>query len=227
MGLITKEVEVQASYQTYKHYENFGYEIPKNDKGGYSKKRFKVKVEHLPHASAVKVELECDGCGKESQSKYCDYWNHNHNGLTYCSDCAPKILNSGKNAPNYNPNLTDEERQNGRNYPEYIEFIKRVLARDNYTCQVCGKKSDRDMAVHHLDSYDWCKEKRTDDTNGITLCGEHHKAFHSFYGYGNNTKKQFEEWFGKAIELSKCNIKIQHNISAFLVVFLYYIYLIQ
>ncbi len=38
------------------------------------------------------------------------------------------------------------------------------------------------------------KELRTTLTNGITLCETCHKNFHHQYGYGNNTKKQFEKW---------------------------------
>ena len=57
--------------------------------------------------------------------------------------------------------------------------------------------------MHHLDGYNWCIEKRTDETNGITLCSNCHKNFYSIYGKGNNTKEQFEEWIGKAINLVK------------------------
>ena len=47
---------------------------------------------------------------------------------------------------------------------------------------------------------------RTDESNGITLCKNCHKNFHSIYGFGNNTKEQFEEWIGNAIgELEKYN----------------------
>ena len=65
------------------------------------------------------------------------------------------------------------------------------------------------LEVHHLDGYDWCVEKRTDDTNGITLCETCHKNFHSLYGRGNNTKEQFEEWFCSSITLISCDIELQ------------------
>ena len=50
------------------------------------------------------------------------------------------------------------------------------------------------MSVHHLDGYNWCKEKRTDINNGIVLSKEIHDEFHSLYGRGNNTLDQFIEY---------------------------------
>lgn len=111
-----------------------------------------------------------------------------------CPNCRDR---KGKNNPNYNPNKTDEEREIDRNYPEYTQFIKDVMARDNYTCQITGKESTRDLAVHHIDSYNWCKEKRTDIDNGIVLCTEIHNLFHSIYGFGNNTEEQFNDFLEK------------------------------
>ena len=48
--------------------------------------------------------------------------------------------------------------------------------------------------VHHLNSYHWDKEHRTDLDNGITITEEIHKLFHKIYGRKNNTKEQFEEF---------------------------------
>ena len=122
-----------------------------------------------------------------------------------CSVFAYNTYTCNNKHYNWNPNLTDEERINGRHYPEYYDFIQKVLARDHYTCQCCGKKNGIVVEVHHLDGYDWCIEKRIDVTNAITLCEDCHKSFHSIYKCGNNTKEQFEEWIGKAIKLLEFN----------------------
>ena len=221
MGLISTEVEVILNSTTIKYYEDLGYEILRyKDKNGRMKvkkgTKITIKVKDLKTKSDTKIKVKCDECGNEYIMMYKDYNRYNHDGKIYCNKCANTVLLSGKNNPNYggktskrgknhhnwNPNKTDEERKIDRNYIEYATFVKRVLKRDNYTCQCC-KKHDENLQVHHLDSYNWCKEKRTDDTNGITLCSRCHENFHSIYGRGDNTKEQFEEWFGHAVELIK------------------------
>ena len=152
--------------------------------------------------------VKCDNpnCKKEYEISYNAYNKRNHNGKYYCNKCANSIFNSGENNHFCILLLIDEERELQRSYPKYIEFIKRVMVRDNYTCQCCKKELNHDGIVHHLDGYDWCKEKRTDESNGITLCTNCHKNFHSIYGFGNNTKEQFYECIWNAIgELEKYN----------------------
>lgn len=194
MSLISKEVEILLVGTNVKYYENLGYLIPRSED---KRKRLripkgtkiKIKTEDLPNGSNVEVEIKCDNCEKIYKTLYQNYAKYNHEGKNYCKLCHNKVLNSGYNNSRYNFNKTQEERENERGYPEYIEFIKKVLKRDNYTCQCCNKKSKGDMEVHHLDGYNWCKEKRTEETNGITLCKTCHDNFHSIYGKGNNTKE--------------------------------------
>lgn len=211
MGLITKEAEVTLNYNTFHYYENLGYEIPRyKDKCGKLKMerntKILVKVDDLPKGAVVLVDVRCDCCKNIKKLMYSDYRKTNHNGLCYCKDCEGKVLRSGKNSHFWNVNLTNEEREIQRRYVEYKEFVKKVLSRDNYTCQCCGNKVKGDANVHHLDGYNWCVEKRTDETNGITLCENCHDNFHSIYGRGDNTKEQYEEWIGYAFnELKKYN----------------------
>ena len=210
MGLISEYVEIKLGGRNIKYYENLGYKIPRymnknKDMVVANGTTILVKISDLMPSSSCVVKIQCDNCNDILNVKWTDYINHNHNGKYYCNKCANKIFLGGENNVRWNPNKTQEERENGRKYPEYIEFIKKVLKRDNYTCQCCGDNNTKlDIEVHHLDGYDWCKQKRTDETNGITLCKSCHKNFHSIYGYGNNTKEQFEEWIGYAIgELKK------------------------
>lgn len=206
MGLLTKTVDVRVNGSTYKHFEDLGYEIPKH----YNQKKKKwlistneyitVDVFDLYKGSAILVKCECDNCKKIYDVPYWVYLTHDLSNGFLCKGCYHKLLLSGENHPNWNPSLTDEDRIVGRNYPEYKEFIKKVLVRDNYTCYRCGIESHNNAEVHHLDGYDWCVDKRTDETNGVCLCEKCHSNFHAHYGMGNNTKEQFEDWIGRPIE---------------------------
>lgn len=113
-----------------------------------------------------------------------------------CANCK-RLQFMGEKNPHYNPNLSDEDRQEiGRYEERYKAFRKAVFARDR-RCVICGE--ERNKVVHHLDGYAENPEKRTDTENAVTLCETCHKKFHSQYGYGGNTKQQFEE-FRKACE---------------------------
>jgi len=99
----------------------------------------------------------------------------------------------GDKNPAWNPNLTDEERINGRRYPEYLEWVKNVFERDNYICRVCGQVGGN-LIAHHLEGYNSNKELRITLSNGITLCVKCHNNFHHIYSKGNNTEEQWEEF---------------------------------
>jgi hypothetical protein len=47
------------------------------------------------------------------------------------------------------------------------------------------------LECHHLESWDHCKAKRNDPTNGVLITKKIHQQFHKKYGYGKNTEKQF------------------------------------
>lgn len=213
MGIITEYVETTVATSNCKRYETLGYDVPKRkcpDK--YRAKsqhrdwcyalgeKMIVKVKDLTSGSAVIIDYECDNCNKLLYIPYSRLAEHSRDGKYYCRECALQLFNSKENHPMWRSELTDEHREHNRNYPEYTAFVKKVIARDNHTCQCCKKECNHNAEVHHLDGYDWCIEKRTDETNGITLCENCHKNFHMIYGYGCNTKEQYEEWIGYTLE---------------------------
>lgn len=215
MGLLTKEVEVRIDSSNKQYYKNLGYEIPEYyDKWNncYRTKRgttIIVDIKDLHPGSYIRVDVECDECHNKKDIMYFSYCQRRHQNEIgdkyYCKSCASKKYITGINNHFWNPNLTDEERENThKRTTKYNKFIRGVYARDKYTCQCCGKtNSETIIEAHHLDGFDWCKEKRTDITNGITLCHNCHSNFHVKYGRGNNTKEQFEEWIGYSVELLK------------------------
>lgn len=110
---------------------------------------------------------------------------------------------SGEKNPNYSSNLTNEEREITRKYPEYIDWRATVYKRDNHTCQCCGNNKGGNLCAHHLESYRDNPELRISLENGVTLCEEYHKNFHHQYGYGNNTREQFEGFLRMKKKLNK------------------------
>lgn len=142
----------------------------------------------------TKLKVKCEICGKIFTINPFEYNKSEHH---YCSKkCTGKSMsvnNIGKNNPNWNPNLTDEERKIKRKYKEYEDWRKEAFKKYDYTCQLSGQKGYK-LVVHHLNSYHWDKEHRTDIDNGIVIAKELHILFHKLYGHKNNTKEQFEEF---------------------------------
>lgn len=91
-----------------------------------------------------------------------------------CKKCFLEIMKGrtgGKN-PRWNPNLTDEERIQNRDYPEYEAWRKEVFTRDNYTCVCCQKRGNDGtyLAAHHLQNFAEYPDLRHNPDNGVTLC---------------------------------------------------------
>jgi len=126
-------------------------------------------------------------------------WNDFSQGQR-CPKCRIKN-NRGENNPNWNPNLTDEEREQGRKLQirELTEWIKEVFKRDNHTCQCCNVRGGL-LEAHHIDSWKEHKDDRFNIDNGVTLCKTCHKACHSYHKRCHHflaTYKLFYEWMAK------------------------------
>lgn len=139
-----------------------------------------------------RVQVECEHCKKpihvvksradKQQYNFCD---------AVCFKNGVGKTKIGKKNPLYNHDLTQEERDVGRQYYEYGVWRKAVYVRDNFTCICCGDSTSGNLIAHHLYSYHSHKELRTEVTNGVTLCRGCHKEFHTIYGYKHNTTVQF------------------------------------
>lgn len=148
--------------------------------------------------SRAKLEFICDR-GHQGAISYGSFLNQK----ARCLAC--RIENQrGSKSHFWNPDLTDEERLDQRKYPEYSQWRKMIFARDGYKCVGCGYSKGKILVAHHLDSYRDNPESRTALDNGVTLCKECHKKFHSQYGWGNNNRVQFQwfmlQTFGRTIE---------------------------
>ncbi len=126
-------------------------------------------------------------CGEKNKITFANFQQGKR-----CRKCGIE-KNSGKNNPCYNHNITDEEREIGRNYPEYREWVKSVYKRDDYTCQKCFQRGGK-LVAHHIEGYANNKDIRTDINNGITFCSDCHHEFHRIYGKKNVNRLQLEEF---------------------------------
>lgn len=142
--------------------------------------------------SDIKVQITCTVCGQH-------FWQkpYAHYGGQGCMNCVIEGR-KGEGNPSYNPNLTSEEREERRTIFGYKVWILAVYERDKFTCQCCGDDRGGNLAAHHLYSWDTYKDLRLNVDNGITLCQDGsdscHKLFHRYFGYGNNTRAQYDEF---------------------------------
>lgn len=163
----------------------------------YTSKHTKSKYcskECTKKARSKKIIFKCDNCGKESSVKPSIYNRAEHH---YCSDKCHRehkpTWYKGDLIYNFNPNRTNVQRKKERKSNEDLNFINGVKKRDNYTCACCGKRGGV-LVSHHIYSYNYYEKGRYDINNGITLCDECHLNFHKEYGFGNNDKKQLENF---------------------------------
>lgn len=108
-----------------------------------------------------------------------------HRKQRFCSYRCSKV---GPLNPNWKPG-TKRQRGGIKN----LDWSRAVFVRDNFTCVVCGEKKKK-LAAHHKDGYHWCKKRRFDVSNGVTLCRPCHTDFHNTFGRLNNTEKQWKKY---------------------------------
>lgn len=84
-------------------------------------------------------------------------------------------------------NVDLTKKRSVRDTPEYKNWRKKILGRDNYTCQCCGSKQN--LEVHHNKSVRFYPELATNINNGITLCNSCHKKTNN---YGHKTIINYE-----------------------------------
>ncbi len=159
-------------------------------------KNYPLTPYDVTSGSDKKVYWTCEKGHEFKSFIYCRNNLYNKSISRGCLICSQKNM-TGKNNHNYNPNLTDKEREANRSRqsdPKYKKWVRDVYKKDNYTCQICFKPSSGHLNAHHLMGFDNYPKLRYNKTNGTTLCKYHHVDFHNIYGYGNNTLQQFVEY---------------------------------
>jgi hypothetical protein len=128
--------------------------------------------------------------------------NHTYHWIAVLQSLVPNAkfhIEVGKfdTAKMINPNINGVDYQHGQTYGFYDERYF-VFARDNYTCQVCGKSKDKILQTHHIIYRSNGGTDRVD--NLITVCtdchtSENHKKGGILYKWQEEHKevKQYKE----------------------------------
>lgn len=151
--------------------------------------KYNCEVLDLEYISKRKINYIAS-CGHEHKILLSKFLNGQ--GVV-CPKCA---IPRGENHFAYNFLLSDEERIKNRDFTEYFHWRKMVFERDEYRCIHCFDDKGGNLVAHHLNSYNAFPEQRLLIENGVTLCESCHGKFHRQYGFGNNTKEQFQQWNG-------------------------------
>ena len=171
-----------------------------SNKNGMKYKDFKDFSEEFVKRGAKLLDTEYTGvnkyyryvcsCGRENRTIFSNFLKSPR-----CKVCASESM-SGENHPLWRPELTEEDRQRGRNFPEYIEWRKKVFENFQYLCYLCGDESNT-LHAHHIVPYSINRELRTEESNGILLCIDCHRDIHSSFKLENmnfEALKQYEEY---------------------------------
>ena len=155
------------------------------------------------HPVFESIEVECANCNNKIYRTPYDIERSNY---LYCGrDCMiehrRKIgFYNGENNKNWNGGVQKVHLW-VRNLPESREWRCLVIERDNNRCQCCGGNTD--LNVHHIenfgDLYLELDDKLWDVDNGITLCNDCHRVFHSQFGNRNNNLIQIKNFLGYAV----------------------------
>ena len=234
MGLITKEVEITLNPNNINYYKNLKYEIPKHKDSNY-KLRIKqgtkilVKIEDLPENSNAKVNVKCDGCGKQLKNKrWVDYKKCAHeNGEYYCLKCAINLY--GKEKTNNTKLKKDKsfeqwcienDKQNILNRWDYelnnckpSEIIYRSTKKYYFKCPRGLHKSElKDICIITRNE----TKAKCNACNSFAQCGIDNLGedfLEKYWDYDKNNELRIDPWkISKCTNKPKFYIKCQKNI---------------
>lgn len=75
----------------------------------------------------------------------------------------------------------------------YLKWASLVKQKDHFQCQICNRKNCY-IESHHILNWADYPDERYSISNGITLCSECHKAYHSVAGHRFTTQESFDEF---------------------------------
>ena len=175
-----------TSKQEMSKYPNVNF----NDKIIY---RFK-KVKSRGAGERVHYRVNCKFCGRDKGYVRRSLFNTRCYKCTMTKDRKIKISaqQQGISVNDWKGYISPENTRI-RQSEKGREWRYNIMVKANFTCDIT-KQQGIELHVHHLYSFNSYPEKRFELDNGVCLCKDLHKEFHSIYGKGNNTKEQYEEF---------------------------------
>jgi len=149
------------------------------------------------HSWLIKFEIPRRKGGvehwSEEQREYRRRWNKEHpeinrmHGKRHSEETKNKMSEArrSKNNSNWKGGLT-ELVKGIRRSPEFYQWRKGVLKRDNKTCQDCGSKDK--VNAHHIKPIIEYPELIFEISNGLTLCEDCHRR-HTSWQKSNGGRK--------------------------------------
>ena len=188
---------------------------PKNEIKRYKKHYCSVKCRKTIMTDEIKKKISLGNKGKKRTKEYCinaslirkgqKSWNKGLKNI-HSEEGKIRIGNiwRGKHLPEYvkeKMSLSHKEEKAyqwkggisiinyglRKSFP-YRKWRKSVFERDNYTCQICGKRGNK-LNAHHISEWANYEDLRFDINNGITLCKECH------IGLVNKKENQWKSFF--------------------------------
>jgi len=169
-----------------------------NKRGGWKlSEATKQKMrEHHPHLSRPHTE--------EEKRKLSEHWKlvgHPKGMLgKHHSDEAKRKMSEkrrGKDNSFWKGGITTLMRGIRRS-PEYYQWRKAVLERDNHICQDCG--ATKQVDAHHIQSIVDYPEGIFEVNNGLTICGDCHNR-HTFWQKLKKKHRKRKEKHGIEVKL--------------------------
>lgn len=139
-----------------------------------SKKSFCCKDHMLAHkiANTVNIEVPCKVCGVSIITKPS---NQKWRPRSTCSKDCNKLWTRKKAEARRQGYTKHQLDRLARYSPEASEWRKEIFVRDDYTCQMCGKRGGY-LEADHIKPWAYFPELRFDLDNGRTLCRPCHNT---------------------------------------------------
>ena len=99
------------------------------------------------------------------------------NRYSTCSKECQRVNRTREKNPNWRGGITNE-RKALMSVLEYKIWRISVFERDDYTCQICGKRGNGELHAHHIKPWAMYPELRYEISNGLTLCETCHQNEH-------------------------------------------------